>query len=99
MAKRSTGNPCNKVCAFDAAGLCRGCFRTRSEVRGWKHLSDAEKEAVNRRVRPLMAEASDRRGGKGKPKRLRKLDRKIAKLEKKLEALREERRALGADAT
>ncbi|HYG88654.1 MAG TPA: DUF1289 domain-containing protein [Azospirillum sp.] len=98
MGKSSIGNPCTKVCTFDTAGVCRGCFRTRAEARGWKRLSDAEKEAVNRRVRPLIA-ASDKSGGKGGAKRLRKLDKKIRKLEKKLEAFRAERRAIAADAT
>lgn len=92
MGKRSVENPCIKVCAFDAAGVCRGCFRTRTEARAWKGLSDPEKEAINRRVRPLM---SARKGGK----RLRKIDRRIRKLEAKLEALRAERLALVPGAT
>lgn len=89
MDKRTTGNPCIKVCKFDSAGVCRGCLRTTDETRSWKRLSDAEKDAVNRRVRPLIAAA-----GKGNPKRLRKLDKKIAKLEEKLAALRAERLAV-----
>lgn len=43
---------------------------------------------VNRRVRPLIAAA-----GTGDAKRMRKLDKTIARLEEKLEALRAERRA------
>lgn len=82
-------DPCVKICKFDSAGLCRGCFRTRAEVRGWKRLSDADRRAILARVRPLMDAA-----GKGGGKRRRKLDKKIAKLEKKLEALRAERGAL-----
>ena len=88
MPKRATKNPCIKVCKFDSAGVCRGCFRTTEEARSWKRLTDAEKQAVNRRVLPLIAV----RGGEG-AKRLRKLDRKIAKLEKRLTELRAERLA------
>ncbi|HYH39997.1 MAG TPA: DUF1289 domain-containing protein [Azospirillum sp.] len=91
MGKNTTENPCVKACSFDKADLCRACFRTLEEARHWKRLSDGEKEAINRRVRPLMGA-----GGKGGRKRLRKLDRKIAKLEKKLATLRAEREAAGA---
>jgi len=91
MPDRSIKDPCVKVCKFDAAGLCRGCFRTRAEVRGWKRLPDDDRRAILARVRPLM----DAAAGKGGGKRRRKLDKKIAKLEKKLEALRAERGALG----
>lgn len=91
MGKNTTDNPCVKACSFDAADLCRACFRTLDEARRWKRLSDGEKEAVNRRVRPLMDA-----GGRGGRKRLRKLDRRIAKLEKRLAALRAEREAAGA---
>ncbi|WP_431855532.1 DUF1289 domain-containing protein [Azospirillum sp.] len=88
MGKNTTDNPCVKACSFDGEELCRACFRTLEEARHWKRLSDGEKEAINRRVAPLMAG-----GGKGGRKRLRKLDRKIAKLERKLAALRAEREA------
>ncbi|WP_035692152.1 DUF1289 domain-containing protein [Azospirillum halopraeferens] len=49
MAKHDTGNPCTGVCRFDAAGLCRGCLRSRPEVRTWKRLDDDAKAAINRR--------------------------------------------------
>ncbi|PWC53081.1 DUF1289 domain-containing protein [Azospirillum sp. TSO22-1] len=88
MGKNTTDNPCVKACSFDAADLCRACFRTLDEARRWKRLPDGEKEAVNAHVRPLMDA-----GGKGGRKRLRKLDRKIARLEEKLAALRAEREA------
>lgn len=92
MSERATKNPCIKVCKFDADGVCRGCFRTTEEARSWKRLSDDEKAAVNRRVLPRIAAC-----GKGGGKRLRKLDRKIAKLEKRLLDLRAKRlAALGA---
>lgn len=91
MSKRDVKAPCVKVCKFDPAGVCRGCFRTRAEIRAWKRLADDEKAAINRRVRPLIAAART-----GEAKRRRKLDKKIRKLETRLAALRAERDALVA---
>jgi len=43
------------VCAVDgASGLCLGCFRSLSEIAGWRALSDAERATV-------MAELPSRR--------------------------------------
>jgi len=83
-----TRNPCDGTCRFDAAGECLGCHRTKPEVKGWKRLSDAAKAAINQRLR--TRDAATKPGAK----RLRKLDKKIAKLEAKLGALRAEREAL-----
>ena len=88
MGKGETKNPCTKVCRFDAAGECLGCFRTKAEVKRWKHLPDEAKAAINQRIQV--------RGGtvtKGVAKRRKKLDKKIRKLEAKLDALRAERAA------
>lgn len=85
----ATGNPCIGLCRFGGNGACLGCHRTKAEVKGWKRLSDAAKAAINARIRQgIQAEAA---GGKAPRKRLRKLDKKIGKLEAKLAALRVER--------
>jgi predicted Fe-S protein YdhL (DUF1289 family) len=40
-------SPCVKVCVLDpAAGLCRGCGRTLSEIERWTRLTDAERRAI-----------------------------------------------------
>jgi predicted Fe-S protein YdhL (DUF1289 family) len=31
--------------------VCKGCGRTRTEVKDWKSFSDEKKDAINRRVR------------------------------------------------
>ncbi|MBY6261115.1 DUF1289 domain-containing protein [Azospirillum sp. 412522] len=81
------------LCRFGGDGACLGCHRSKAEVKGWKRLSDAAKAAVNDRIRQGIQAGS---AGKGASKRLRKLDRKIGKLEAKLAALRAEReRAAG----
>jgi predicted Fe-S protein YdhL (DUF1289 family) len=88
-----TKSPCVKVCKFSSsgdAGVCLACFRTRYEVRRWKRLPDAERGAINQRVRPLMGDSKARKEGK----RLRKIEKRIAKLEKRLRKLAKERQAL-----
>jgi predicted Fe-S protein YdhL (DUF1289 family) len=84
-APPTTKSPCIGRCGLDAAGICGGCLRTRAEIKAWRHLHDAEKIAINRRVAALAAAGKD-------AKRLRKLERKIRKLEAKLDALRDRRR-------
>ncbi|MCU9951369.1 DUF1289 domain-containing protein [Pseudomonas sp. PDM13] len=38
-------DPCIKVCQF-ADDVCRGCGRTRSEIRGWKKLGKQARREV-----------------------------------------------------
>jgi predicted Fe-S protein YdhL (DUF1289 family) len=42
-----------------ATGLCRGCLRSRQEIRAWKKLSKSERrnvlDAVGRRKSDLLA--------------------------------------------
>lgn len=89
-AAKDTRNPCIGLCRFGGQGACLGCHRTKAEVKGWKRLSDAAKAAINERIRQGM-QAVVAANGKAPRKRLRKLDRKIDKLEAKLAALRAER--------
>ena len=100
---RATDNPCIGLCRFGGDGACLGCHRTKEEVKGWKRLSDAAKAAINDRIAQggrqagRQAVQADPAEGKAPRKRLRKLDRKIGKLESKLAALRAERdRVAGA---
>jgi len=90
MSTNDTKNPCVGKCRFDAESECRGCHRTKAEVKGWKRLPDAAKAAINRRIRAGGATEAKRTGAK----RLRKLDKKIRKLEARLGALQAEREGL-----
>ncbi|HSK39757.1 MAG TPA: DUF1289 domain-containing protein [Arenibaculum sp.] len=92
MDRHDTSNPCIGICRFDADGACRGCLRTRTEVKAWKSLDDTRKAAVNHRVRPLIAAVTE--AGKRRRKR-RKLDRKIRKLEARLAELHRKRARIG----
>jgi predicted Fe-S protein YdhL (DUF1289 family) len=39
---------CTGVCQLDMASqLCKGCMRTISEIGGWRHMTDVQKQAVN----------------------------------------------------
>ena len=51
MGKLKTKNPCTDVCKYDQEKVCKGCGRTRAEVKDWKSFSDEKKDAINRRVR------------------------------------------------
>lgn len=83
-APPTTKSPCVGRCGIVASGVCGGCLRTRDEIRGWKHMTDAQRDAVNRRVAALAASGKDAR-------KLRKLDRKIRKQEAKLADLQTRR--------
>ncbi|WP_044552269.1 DUF1289 domain-containing protein [Azospirillum lipoferum] len=98
-AAKDTRNPCIGLCRFGGQGACLGCHRSKAEVKGWKRLSDTAKAAINERIRQgTQAVPVAKADGKAPRKRLRKLDRKIGKLEAKLAALRAERDAMaGSD--
>jgi uncharacterized protein len=51
MGKLKTKNPCIDICKYDSDKVCKGCGRTRTEVKDWKSFSDEKKDAINRRVR------------------------------------------------
>ncbi|TLX56564.1 DUF1289 domain-containing protein [Stutzerimonas nosocomialis] len=55
-------SPCIKVCEFDQ-DVCRGCGRTRQEIKGWKKLdkSEARRVLAEADMRLLVLEASGRR--------------------------------------
>jgi predicted Fe-S protein YdhL (DUF1289 family) len=86
--------PCTGLCTLDRAGVCRGCFRTRAELRAWPALDDAERAAIVARVRPLLRAAREAPDRQARQARAQRLDKKIAKAEKRLAKLRRERAAL-----
>lgn len=91
MPKSDHANPCIKICRFTPEGLCVGCYRTRTEVKGWKRFPEPLRARINARVRPLMAATNPRQA-----KRAAKLDKRIAKLSRRLDKLRGRRAALDA---
>lgn len=45
-------SPCVSVCKIDpATGWCRGCRRTREEIRAWRDAGDDERRAIAERAR------------------------------------------------
>jgi predicted Fe-S protein YdhL (DUF1289 family) len=42
-------SPCIRKCGV-VDGRCTGCGRTLAEISGWTHMSDAERDAVMRRL-------------------------------------------------
>lgn len=49
MSGLLTKNPCIDDCTFKKK-VCKGCGRTKSEEKNWKHLSKQEKHAVWLRI-------------------------------------------------
>jgi len=56
MTKSSEiASPCVDICQLDpGSAYCTGCFRTISEIKGWRDASEAERRAI-------CASASERR--------------------------------------
>ncbi|MCR5867876.1 DUF1289 domain-containing protein [Aquincola sp. J276] len=45
-----TANPCVSLCKLDDDGQCRGCGRSRAEIKGWKRLHDEQRHDINMRL-------------------------------------------------
>jgi uncharacterized protein len=44
MSKNKSESPCVDICKIDKkTNLCKGCLRTRPEIKAWKTLSKAER--------------------------------------------------------
>lgn len=51
MKRKKPKDPCVKLCRIDReTGLCRGCWRTKAEIKGWKSMTGDEREDVLRAV-------------------------------------------------
>ena len=47
MSKKKIKSPCIGVCKTSkATGLCKGCLRTKQEIRDWKKLSKSERREL-----------------------------------------------------
>jgi predicted Fe-S protein YdhL (DUF1289 family) len=47
VSKKKAKSPCIGVCKMSkATGLCKGCFRTKQEIKGWKDLSKPERREL-----------------------------------------------------
>ena len=54
-----TASPCIAVCRLDPASqVCVGCGRTIAEIAAWPSLSDAERQAILRRLEASRAPAA-----------------------------------------
>ncbi len=39
-------SPCVSICLLDKQDICRGCYRSGEEIRGWIMMSDVERLEV-----------------------------------------------------
>jgi len=54
MTDSAVASPCVNVCRL-ADGLCKGCFRTRDEIVGWRAANDDERRAIVERAEARKA--------------------------------------------
>jgi len=51
MRKSKSKSPCIDICKIDKnSGLCKGCLRTRQEIKGWKVLSKSERREITGQI-------------------------------------------------
>lgn len=43
MTESAVESPCINVCRLNENNICKGCFRTREEIVGWKAANDDER--------------------------------------------------------
>jgi predicted Fe-S protein YdhL (DUF1289 family) len=43
-------SPCVKICRLDARNVCEGCGRSAREIRLWTSYTDAERDAIMKRL-------------------------------------------------
>jgi predicted Fe-S protein YdhL (DUF1289 family) len=60
MSKKKAKSPCIGICKISkSTGLCKGCLRSKDEIKGWKKLSKSDRrdiiEAVEERKSALIA--------------------------------------------
>jgi uncharacterized protein len=58
MSKNKAKSPCVDICKIDKnSGLCKGCLRTRQEIKGWKAASKSERREIIGRIALRKVEA------------------------------------------
>lgn len=45
-----TRSPCTGVCSYNKRDICKGCRRSRAEVKQWKQLDAVARHELNLRV-------------------------------------------------
>lgn len=45
-----TRSPCIGICTYNKHAICKGCRRTRSEVKAWKRMPEDDRHNLNLRV-------------------------------------------------
>jgi predicted Fe-S protein YdhL (DUF1289 family) len=46
MAEPRPSSPCLNICSLDERGVCRGCFRTLTEIAEWARMSAGDQWAT-----------------------------------------------------
>lgn len=55
MEEATVASPCVNVCRLSMENICKGCFRTREEIVGWRAANDDERRAIIARAEERQA--------------------------------------------
>jgi len=50
MAEPGPSSPCLNICSLDELGVCRGCFRTITEIASWTRMGPDEQWTAMKRA-------------------------------------------------
>jgi predicted Fe-S protein YdhL (DUF1289 family) len=58
MSKKKIESPCIDICKMDKnTGLCKGCLRTKEEIKNWKKITRSERRAIVETITIRRAQA------------------------------------------
>ncbi|MGB0578049.1 MAG: DUF1289 domain-containing protein [Alphaproteobacteria bacterium] len=49
-SRKQVISPCQSICRLDARDVCKGCGRTKKEIREWKIYSDKRRRVIMNRL-------------------------------------------------
>lgn len=55
MSESTVQSPCINVCRLSEDMICKGCFRTREEIVGWRAANDDERQQIVERAEARKA--------------------------------------------
>ena len=49
--QQTVASPCVSICALDEDDICRGCYRSLTEITGWMAMDDNQRREVLARAK------------------------------------------------
>ena len=48
--KKKIKSPCISICKLDSNKICKGCGRTKKEIKNWSKFSNEKREEIMERI-------------------------------------------------